>query len=290
MTRLRLAVSGAGRAFERLYLPAIATSPDFDLVGVADPRLERFAAVPGSAARAGSAAELLERTKPDALMVLSPPERHAADAIAAMDRTVPVLVEKPMCQTGAEVESLRGAGAERLLTPALTRRYWPVYRAIAARGPAWDIAIRLRSDPAAWEAVDAASGPLDDLAPHVIDLARYLSGSPIGEVLAERHARGVALAFSMESGAAARIILEWPGEYREAIRADGKARRAGPPSAAASLLRRVARRPDPPVAAIGHMLADWARHLRGDLTVALPAFEDGAAAVATVQRIRERLG
>ena len=67
MTRLRLAVSGAGRAFERLYLPAIATSPDFDLVGVADPRRERFAAGPGSAARAGSAAELLERTKQAAL-------------------------------------------------------------------------------------------------------------------------------------------------------------------------------------------------------------------------------
>ena len=287
---MRLAVSGAGRAFERLYLPAIAASPDFDLAGVADPRFERFAAVPGRAARAGSAAELMDRTKPDALIVLSPPARHTTDAIAAMDRTVPVLVEKPMCQAEAEVEALRGAGAERLLTPSFTRRYWPVYRRIAARGAAWDIAIRLRSDPAAWDAVDAASSPLDDLAPHVIDLARYLSGSEIGEVLAERHARGVALAFSMESGAAARVVLEWPGEYREAIRADGKARRAGPPPATASLLRRAVRRPDPPVAAVGTMLADWARRLRGDLTVALPTFADGAATVATVTRIRERLG
>lgn len=290
MSALRVGIAGAGRVFERLYLPAITGRRDIAVVGVAEPRLERFADVPATAARARSVEELLDTVELDGLIVLTPPLGHAADASLAMARDVPVLVEKPLAASLAEVETLRSAGGTRLLTPAFTRRYWPAYRAAAAAGVAWDVSIRLRSDPAGWDAVEGGATPLDDLAPHVLDLARFLTGSAIDLVLAEPHARGVAIDLTMANGAAARMVLDWPGEYREAIRVDGRTRRAGPPSLLASAGRRALRRPDPAVAAVGAMLGDWAARLRGEEAAMLPSFEDGAAVVAAVEAVRARLG
>jgi len=290
VSTLRIGVAGAGRVFERLYLPALAARRDIAVVGVAEPRLERFADVPPTAARARSVEELLDGVELDGLIVLTPPSRHVPDASLAMARGIPVLVEKPMATSPAEVETLRSAGGAGLLTPAFTRRYWPAYRAVAAAGPAWDVSIRLRSDPAGWDAVEGGATPLEDLAPHVLDLASFLTRSAIDLVLAEPHARGVAIDLTMANGAAARVVLDWPGEYREAMRVDGRTRHAGPPSLLASAGRRVLRRADPPVAAVGAMLGDWAARLRGETTAMLPAFEDGAAVVAAIEAVRARLG
>jgi len=290
MSALRIGIAGAGRVFERLYLPALMERRELTVVGVAEPRLERFAQVPPTAVRTGSLEELLDRAEVDGLMVLTPPSRHALDARAAMTRGLPVLVEKPMAGSSAEVEELRAAGAAGLLTPAFTRRYWQAYRAAAADGPAWDVSIRLRSDPAGWDAVEGGGTPLEDLAPHVLDLARFLVRAPIDHVLAAPHVRGVAIDLTMANGAAVRAVLDWPGEYREAIRVDGRTRHAGPPSLLASAARRALRRPDPAVTAVAAMLGEWAARLRGEDAASLPSFEDGAAVVAAVEAVRARLG
>ena len=136
MSALRIGIAGAGRVFERLYLPALMGRRDLSVVGVAEPRLERFAHVPPAAVRAGSVEELLNRVELDGLVVLTPPSRHLADASLTLARGVPALVEKPMAASSAEVEELRAGGAAGLLTPAFTRRYWPAYRAAAAGGRA----------------------------------------------------------------------------------------------------------------------------------------------------------
>lgn len=288
MKALRVAVSGAGRAFERLYLPAINACAGLELVAVAEPRFERFSVVPGSAARAATVLELLDRVEIDALIVLSPPGEHLADALAALERVVPVLVEKPLCETLAECETLRTVGAEHLLTPAFTRCYWPAYQEAVAFPPAGEMTLRLRSDPGAWSAI-AAIEPVVDLAPHVIDLARWLSGGEIADLTASQSGAGVTLNLAMSTGVRARLVLEWPGEYREVYRGDGRVIRVGPPSMAASLARRALHQPDPPVGAVRKLLDEWVARLRGDRTRNLPDFADGVATVSALAAIRERL-
>jgi predicted dehydrogenase len=108
--------------------------------------------------------------------VLSLP-RNTLDALLALARGLPVLVEKPLCASPTEVEALRSAGAAGRLTPAFSRRYWPAYRRIAARGPVHDLRLAVAVDPAGWQAHTGAPDIAEDLFPHVADLARWLTGS-----------------------------------------------------------------------------------------------------------------
>jgi nucleoside-diphosphate-sugar epimerase len=58
------------------------------------------------AKRYRDAAEMLERERPDAVHVLTPPATHAAVAILAMEAGCHVLVEKPMALSTAEVDEM----------------------------------------------------------------------------------------------------------------------------------------------------------------------------------------
>ena len=284
---LRLAVSGAGRVFERLYAPALSSVPGLELVAVADPDLVRAgsAGVPAFAALD----ELLGATPVDAVAVLSPPAHHAHDATLVLERGLHVLVEKPMCLSADEAEQLRAAGAETLLTPALSRRYWPAYEAVASRGLVRELRIAIAVDPAGW---GAHSGPADiaeDLFPHVADLARWTTSSDIDTVTARRGARGIEAHLAMSSGATVTARLDVRDVYDEAVRAEGRSRHVGPPDAISSAARRLLRREDPAVQAVARMLTDWVAAVRGARPAKLPAFDDGVATVVAMGQLRAAL-
>ncbi|HEX6032711.1 MAG TPA: Gfo/Idh/MocA family oxidoreductase [Tepidiformaceae bacterium] len=286
---MKLAVSGAGRVFERLYAPALRGLPDFELVGVADPRPDNVALAAFEAPVFPSLGQLLAEVDVDGVVVLSPPAMHVPDAAAALERGLPVLVEKPVCQSLAELEQLPVAAAEKLLTPAFSRRYWPAYRKLAGRRPLRALRLAIRVDPAAW---DAHSGPADlveDLFPHVADLARWLTLSEIERVSGRRSPEGVEVELMMGDGAVVTARLDSGPAYREAVRAGGKPHRVGPPAREASIARRILGHDDPPVAATRAMLADWARTVRGERPPLLAGFSDGAATVAAMDLLRVAL-
>jgi predicted dehydrogenase len=109
----RVAVIGCGDV-SVVHLAAIATLPDAELVGVADPDPARLTAasvahdVPGFA----SHGELFDAVKPDVVHICTPHHLHASIAVDALERGINVIVEKPLAHTRAEGERVVAA-AER---------------------------------------------------------------------------------------------------------------------------------------------------------------------------------
>jgi predicted dehydrogenase len=111
MARLRLAVAGAG-LFGREHLKRLAAMPEVEIAGIAD-------IDPAAARRAGDehgvrdcatdAAAMVERLRPDGLVVASQSASHLPIARAALGLGIPVLVEKPVGLDAAEAAALIAA-------------------------------------------------------------------------------------------------------------------------------------------------------------------------------------
>ena len=128
-TEIRVGLIGCGRiaGVHRRYLQ---TTPGVRIVGVCDMDLERaraFGAEAGAEEVCRDAADLL-RLPLDAVHVLTPPSSHAETAIAALERGVHVLVEKPMATTAAAAERMQAAAvtAGRILSVDHNRLFDPV--------------------------------------------------------------------------------------------------------------------------------------------------------------------
>ena len=104
--RLRIGLVGGGRR-GREHLATITELPDlFDLVSVCDLSLDAAA----SLAKAGNTtpctdlAEMLDRERPEAIVVATPPEVHHIAAQAAAERGVHMLMETPLGLTRATMD------------------------------------------------------------------------------------------------------------------------------------------------------------------------------------------
>jgi predicted dehydrogenase len=193
VTRLRIAIAGAG-LIGRAHLARITASDDCTLAAIADP----------SAAAAELAAELkvphfaaleamLDTARPDGVILATPNAAHVPNALAAVARSVPALVEKPIADTVEDGETLVAA-AETARVPILVghhRRHNPMLaaaRAAIANGELGRIATVtalvqfLKPDPyfeVAWRR-EAGGGPVLINLIHAIDDLRFL----LGEIVA----------------------------------------------------------------------------------------------------------
>jgi predicted dehydrogenase len=131
MEPVKLAVIGAG-AIGRKHVELIAHAPEAKLVGLADPApaaadLARTLGVPHFA----DAAALLDATAPDGVVIASPNALHLPHGLAAIERGIPALIEKPIAHTLDAAQALVAA-SERARVPILVghhRRYNPIVRA-----------------------------------------------------------------------------------------------------------------------------------------------------------------
>jgi predicted dehydrogenase len=119
--RLRVAVAGLGAVAQSVHLPLLARLHDtFEIAAICDlsPALlaqlgERYGVSP--AARFASVEALLETTTVDGLIVLTSGS-HGTVALAALERGIPVLCEKPLAYTLEEADALAASpNADRLL-------------------------------------------------------------------------------------------------------------------------------------------------------------------------------
>jgi predicted dehydrogenase len=98
---LRTAVVGGGLIAQAIHLPNLARLRDrFELVAIADvsPTVAEGLAARHAPARAYTDWErMLDAERLDAVVVCSPHATHAAIVLAALDRGLHVLVEKPLC-------------------------------------------------------------------------------------------------------------------------------------------------------------------------------------------------
>lgn len=110
---LRIAVVGLGRIAWQYHLSAIQQHAGFRLCGVVDPLPARLAEAEtkfGISAGYATLAELLERERPELVVIASPTCFHAEQAGAAFAAGADVICEKPLGCTLAEAEAMIEAG------------------------------------------------------------------------------------------------------------------------------------------------------------------------------------
>lgn len=195
-TPLRAAVIGLGAMganHARVYREIAAT----ELVAVADPDAARLAQVTGAAGRVRGYADfarMLDEERPDLVSVAVPTMLHLEVAAAVIERGVPLLVEKPLAATLGEGRELRDLAARAgvLMTAGHIERFNPAVIELKRRltagelGRVFQVHAR-RVGPFPQRVRDV--GVVLDLAPHDIDVMRWLLESDVARVHAETEQR-----------------------------------------------------------------------------------------------------
>lgn len=136
--------------------------------------------------------ELVREAAVDLVSICTHTPSHVDLAVAAVERGVHVLVEKPVALRSSEVERLLAArerGNGSFVVPGMCIRFWPGWRELKATledgslGALRSLAVRRLSPAPGWGARhygDAAStgGALFDLHVHDVDFVHWLLGAP----------------------------------------------------------------------------------------------------------------
>lgn len=299
---VRAALVGCGRLAELGYLPAFEQRADVALVAVADPDAGRRGAI---ATRAGvpghpDLGAVLDGIDVDAVVIASPAAAHLADATTAVAAGLAVLVEKPPAPDVAGAARLAELG--RSVHVGFNRRYDAGVRAVRGRVPAdgaVELSLGIRYRRASWNPHTAHDEVLDDLGPHLVDLARWLTGSDVLAVTARTlTADRAELELRLDRGWA-RIECAADRHHAEHVvvaRPDGaplaEHRVGGPLAAVTGRVRAVADRvrggamPHPLVESLAAQLGDLARAVRGESTPDLGTATDGLAVMQVLAAAR----
>jgi UDP-N-acetylglucosamine 3-dehydrogenase len=111
---LRVGLAGLG-SMGRNHLRVLAARDDVEVVAVADPDADalRGAASPPGAQRFDEPLSMLAEAELDAVVVAAPTTAHVAIALAAIERGLPLLVEKPLAASSADGLRIVRAARER---------------------------------------------------------------------------------------------------------------------------------------------------------------------------------
>src|SRR5438132_11051436 len=213
VTPTRIAVIGAG-LIGRKHLAILKDDPAFVVAGIADPSpvAEEYAREQGFAYFKDTEA-LLDKAKPDGVVIANPNVLHRETALACIARRTPAIVEKPVADTLSDALAIVRA-AEAAKVPMLTghhRRYNPIMQAareFAQSGALGKLAAAtgmwLHRKPDDYYDVtwrrEAGGGPILINAIHDIDCLRMVVGEIESvQATAARNTRG----FPVEDTAAA---------------------------------------------------------------------------------------
>jgi predicted dehydrogenase len=287
LTPLRIGLIGCGRLAERGYVPALERAAGVELTAVADPVLERCAtAAPGVRAFT-SAAELLSARAADALVLATPAEAHLADARAAAGAGVPTLIEKPPAATLAQALEL--ARLEPTPCFSFNRRFVAGLARLRAglQGREHvELALEMRTRPQSWRPYVAAEDVLLNLGPHLVDLARWLSGAEISRVSAAITTASASLDVELADGRGRARIACAEGPYRERVTSPAGRYATGGLLSALRLRLPGASREHPLVPSLARQLTAFAKAACGEAAPVLAGARDGVAVMATLEAAR----
>ncbi|MEP7024022.1 MAG: Gfo/Idh/MocA family oxidoreductase [Actinomycetota bacterium] len=248
---LRAAIIGAGW-IAGSHAAALADRDDVILTAVCDLDEQRAAALaaPSGARVYGDWAQLLDTEELDALWVCTPPQAHAGPAVAALDRGLPVYLEKPVARSQADARLITAAAARSQAVCAVGYQWHalevlePLRAALAPYPIACLVGESIggtQSRP--WFLDQAAGGGnLLERGSHHIDLIRAVAGeivavqaasSPVRLAPRPAGATGdiddvVTVLLHFASGALGTIVVAWtaetvPSSYWLEVIADGAA-------------------------------------------------------------------
>jgi len=129
---VRVGLIGLGGVAGRIHLPACRAVPEIQVVGGCDPteesrrRMESKFALPATFASAG---EMIEKTRPELVIVGTPPGSHFELSHLALSMDCHVLCEKPFMTTVAEADQIieLARSKNRLLRVNNQYRFMPYY-------------------------------------------------------------------------------------------------------------------------------------------------------------------
>jgi len=188
---LKIAFTGAGY-IANIHAQAVRNLPDVELVAVVEKfsdKSEAFAEKFVVKCCYPSVEELLDEGGVDVLVICTPNFLHAPQAIAALERGVHVMVEKPMAMNAAEAEQMYEA-AEKSGVTLMVAHCWRfdedvlwlkeqvdrLGRIIRTKG----YGVHTHWGPSGWftEKDLAGGGAMADMGIHALDTARFLLGDP----------------------------------------------------------------------------------------------------------------
>ena len=227
---MRIALAGAG-AFGEKHLDGLKNIPGVEIVSIISRTAEQAAAVAAKYGARHSSTELadaLARDDVDAVILCTPTQMHAAQAIACMEAGKHVQVEIPLCDTWADAEAVVAKQRETGLVCMVghTRRFNPSHQYVHNKIVAGEFAVQqmdvqtyffrrknmnAKGEPRSW-----TDHLLWHHAAHTIDLFAYQSGKIVkaSAIQGPRHPElGIAMDMSIqlkaETGAICTLSLSF---------------------------------------------------------------------------------
>lgn len=184
-----IAVIGAG-VMGTAHVATLAGLGGVRVVGVTDPDRARAA---GSAAQVPGAAvfddadALIANEAVDAVLVVSPDDRHAAQVLRALEFGKPVLCEKPLATRMQDARAILRADAGRdLVQVGYMRRFDPAYVDFKAQLDAGAIGdllfMRMIHRNATAPAFMAGADGISNSLVHEFDMLRWLTGQEVARI------------------------------------------------------------------------------------------------------------
>jgi predicted dehydrogenase len=290
-TPLRLGLVGCGRLAELGYAPAAIAAENVEIVAVADPERARRGLVGAKLGASSHASldQLLAAGPLDGIVICTPAEDHEQVATSAAHAGLPALVEKP------PAPDAEGALRIAALAPApwlgFNRRF-DQGLALEDRVPPdgeLDVNMVLHYRRKSWRPVARGDDALLDLAPHLIDLALFLTASLPLAVRAHCTNERAGLVLGTTRGevklecATNRPHHELVEIRRPGGRRVGKIERGGRVS---GVLGRVTPRAHPLVRSLTLQLEAYGRALRGEDSGPLATAGEGAAVMRVLDAAR----
>jgi len=229
---VRVGLAGLG-SMGRNHLRVIASRPNARLAAVADPDGDALATATTQTGGAGFADPLamIAETELDAVVIAAPTTSHLALALAAIERGIAVLVEKPLAPTVEEalqiVAASRATGVP--VQVGHVERFNPAVRELGRLlGEGWLSTVfaitSRRAGPFPARIRDV--GVTVDLATHDVDICSWIAGERPVRVHAETaqriHAEHEDLLFGLmhfPSGVVAQLDVDWltPAKRRQLV-------------------------------------------------------------------------
>jgi predicted dehydrogenase len=202
---MRYGFIGLGWAARAFHVPALRELPGVELVGGVDSSEEQRTSweqetgIPGLA----SFDELLERGRPDVLVIATPPDSHADLCVRALENGLHVVCEKPFVASVEDADRVLAAAAEAGRQVAINHEFreMPIYRALRERIGDPDVGrlvfcqiwqlmdLAPWDEPVAWRAA-MPNRTLFEGGVHLVDLLVTLFGEKPKAVYA-RHSPGL---------------------------------------------------------------------------------------------------
>jgi predicted dehydrogenase len=131
---MRIGIVGLGWAARAFHVPALRELASVQLIGGADSDPAQRASWERDTRLASFSSfdELLERGRPDAVVIATPPQSHAGLCISALQAGLHVICEKPFVASLAEADQVLAAAASAGKQVAVNHEFreMPIYRAL----------------------------------------------------------------------------------------------------------------------------------------------------------------